>query len=41
MSDETYNDRGELEVTITCDEEDSQRLMDEMVAATRGAVIFV
>jgi uncharacterized YigZ family protein len=41
MSDEAYNDQGELEVTITCNEEDGQRLMDEIVDATRGGVIVI
>jgi uncharacterized YigZ family protein len=41
MSDEAYNDCGELEVTITCNEDDGQRLMDEIVDATRGGVIVI
>ena len=38
---ESYNDRGELEVTITCDEENGDRLKDDIVDATRGGVIFL
>ena len=41
MSDEAYTDRGELEVTIICNENDCQRLMDEIIDATRGGVIFL
>jgi len=41
MSDEAYNDRGELEVTIICNEKDCQRLMDEIIDETRGGVIFL
>ena len=41
MSDEAYKDRGKLEVTIICNEKDCQRLMDEIIDATRGGVIFL
>ncbi|KAL9187524.1 hypothetical protein ACHAXT_001627 [Thalassiosira profunda] len=40
-SGEAYNDRGELEVTITCDEENGERLREEMKDATRGGVMFI
>jgi len=38
---ESFNDRGELEVTITCDEVDGEKLKDEIVDATRGGVMFL
>ena len=41
MSDDAYKDRGELEVTIICNEKDCQRLMDEIIDETRGGVIFL
>ena len=40
-SGESYNDRGELELTITCDEENGERLKEGIVDATRGGVIFI
>ena len=40
-SGETYNDRGELEVSVLCDEVDSERLKEEIVDATRGGVLFL
>lgn len=40
-SGETYNDRGELEVSITCDEESGELLREEIVDATRGSVVFL
>lgn len=40
-SGETYNDRGELEVVITCDEEKGDSLREEIVDATRGSVVFL
>ena len=40
-SGETYNDRGELEVTITCDEENSDVLKQTIIDATRGGVMFI
>jgi len=40
-SGETYNDQGELEVVITCDEERGDSLRKEIVDATRGSVVFV
>lgn len=40
-SGETYNDRGELEVVITCDEERGDSLKEEIVDATRGSVVFL
>ena len=40
-SGETYNDRGELEVTVTCDEEFGERLKESLVDATRGGVMFI
>lgn len=40
-SGESFNDRGELEVTITCDEVDGEKLKDEIVDATRGGVMFL
>ncbi len=40
-SGERYNDRGELEVTITCDLEQEDSLKEEIVDATRGGVLFV
>ena len=40
-SGETYNDRGELEVVITCDEERGDSLREEIVDATRGSVVFL
>ena len=40
-SGETYNERGELEVAITCDEEKGDLLRDELVDVTRGSVIFL
>jgi len=39
--DEAYNDRGELEVTITCDEEVGGELRQALVDATKGGVVFV
>jgi len=40
-SGESYNDRGELEVTIICDEENGERLKEDIVDATRGGVMFL
>eukprot|EP00986_Skeletonema_menzelii_P002236 scaffold616_cov146-Skeletonema_menzelii.AAC.19 len=40
-SGETYNDRGELEVVITCEEEKGNSLREEIVDATRGSVVFL
>jgi len=40
-SGETYNDRGELEVVITCDEERGDSLTEEIVDATRGSAVFL
>lgn len=40
-SGETYNDRGELEVNVVCDEVDGERLKEEIVDATRGGVMFL
>ena len=40
-SGETYNDRGELEVVITCEEEKGDLLREEIVDATRGSVAFL
>lgn len=40
-SGETYNDRGELEVVITCEEEKAAALREEIVDATRGSVVFL
>ena len=40
-SGETYNDRGELEVCVFCDEVDGERLKEEIVDATRGGVMFL
>jgi len=40
-SGECYNDRGELEVSITCDLEDENSLKEDIVDATRGGVLFV
>ena len=40
-SGETYNDRGELEVTVTCDQESGHRLKQAIVDATRGGVLFM
>jgi uncharacterized YigZ family protein len=39
-SGETYNDKGELAVVITCDEESGELLREEIVDATRGSVVF-
>jgi putative IMPACT (imprinted ancient) family translation regulator len=39
-SGETYNDRGELEVTITCDEENSDQLKDAINDATSGGTQY-
>lgn len=40
-SGETYNDRGELAVVITCDVESGEFLREEIVDATRGSVVFL
>ncbi len=40
-SGECYNDRGELEVTITCDEVNGDQLKEDIVDATRGGVMFI
>ncbi|KAL7525179.1 hypothetical protein ACHAXR_000892 [Thalassiosira sp. AJA248-18] len=40
-SGETYNDRGELEVAITCDEENGELLKEGIIDATRGGVMFL
>mmetsp|Transcript_5303 Transcript_5303/g.11219 ORF Transcript_5303/g.11219 Transcript_5303/m.11219 type:complete len:322 (-) Transcript_5303:33-998(-) len=40
-SGETYNDLGELEVVITCDEERGDSLREEIVDATRGSAVFL
>jgi len=40
-SGETYNDRGELEVVITCDEENGERLKTAITDATRGGVMWI
>ena len=39
-SGETYNDRGELEVTITCDEENSDQLKDAINDSTSGGTQY-
>jgi hypothetical protein len=36
-----YNDRGELEVSIVCDESDGEKLKEEIVDGTRGGVMFL
>lgn len=41
MSGETYNDRGELEVTVTCDQENAHPLKHAILDATRGGVMFI
>ena len=35
-----YNDRGELEVSVVCDECNGERLKEEILDATRGGVMF-
>lgn len=40
-SGEMYNDRGELEVNVVCDEADGEKLKEEIVDATRGGVMFL
>lgn len=40
-SGETYNDQGELEVSVLCDEVDSKKMKEEIVDATRGDVLFL
>jgi putative IMPACT (imprinted ancient) family translation regulator len=40
-SGEAYDDRGGLELTITCDKEDAVRLMEDIVDAIRGGVTFM
>lgn len=40
-SGETYNDRGELEVSVICDEVDGEKFKEEIVDATRGGVMFL
>jgi len=39
-SDESYNDSGELMLTITCSEESGERMKQDIVDATRGGVTF-
>ena len=39
--DEAYTEAGDLEVTITCDEEVGGQLRQALVDATKGAVVFV
>jgi len=40
-SGESYNDRGELEVAIVCDEENGDRLKEALVDGTRGGIMFL
>ncbi len=39
-SGERYNDRGEIELNVVCDEVDGERLKEEIVDATKGGVMF-
>jgi hypothetical protein len=40
-SGEKYNDRGEMELNVVCDEVDGERLKEEIVNATKGGVVFL
>lgn len=40
-SNEMYNEKGDLEVTITCDEVNGDTLKDAINDATRGGVVFL
>ena len=39
-SDECYNDKGDLEVTLTCESEFMEQLQDDIRDATKGEAIF-
>ena len=38
---ETYDEKGDFEVTITCDTADFEAMCDNLTDATRGNIIFI
>lgn len=41
VENESYNDKGHLEVTITCDTENFDAMLEDITDATRGDITFV